>query len=350
MRSTDEYTARLDEARVPYVALDDQLAQGLWRHRSVLRRLADQKGIDLVHAHGYDADYLAAAVRLLFRSRWERIPFVLTAHGYIETTPWNRAKTWLNLAISDRADAVIACSSLTARRLAHRRMRGSVFLVHNGVQIEESTHSEGQAAGIPKPMSRLLDAGPVVGTIGRLSREKRIDVFLSAACLVLEEKPSARFVVVGGGDQRSALERHAAAIGLAGRVVFLGLVRHVDPVLRSLAVLVQPSDAEGTPRSVIEAMARRVPVVTTRAGDMPFMVAEGAAGLLVERGDVRGLARSMLRLLTDPALAARLAEAGQHRAQALFTLDRMAAEVDRVYSRVTRLGPVRERPRGGSLE
>jgi glycosyltransferase involved in cell wall biosynthesis len=97
-------------------------------------------------------------------------------------------------------------------------------------------------------------------------------------------------------------------------------------------IVVQTSDNEGTPVSLIEAQAAGVPVVTTAVGGAASVVAHGRTGFLVDRDDQAGLAEAVLTLLRDPALMARLGAAGSERARAQFGLDRLVADLVTLYS------------------
>ncbi len=92
-------------------------------------------------------------------------------------------------------------------------------------------------------------------------------------------------MIAGDGGQRSELEALAARLGIRDHVVFTGLLRDVTPLYATLDVLVQPSDTEGTPRTVLEAMAHRVPVVATAVGDVTDLLDRGAAGAVTPPGD-----------------------------------------------------------------
>lgn len=174
----------------------------------------------------------------------------------------------------------------------------------------------------------------IVGSVGRLSTEKRVDLFLQAAGFLAASPSDIAFAVVGGGPDRPALERQAQRLGLDRRVRFLGLVRDMEPVYGALDVLVQPSDLEGTPRTVLEAMARGIPVVATAVGDVPFLVRDGYEGLLVRRGDHVALAGALRSVVDDSDLRRRLGGNGRERATLHFSIERMQQQTAAVYSAI----------------
>lgn len=165
-----------------------------------------------------------------------------------------------------------------------------------------------------------FDSGaPVVGVVSNLRPRKDLKTFVRAMAVVLTRHPNARAVVVGqtipdeapyGAEVEAEIER----LGLAGRCVVIGFCDDVPAILARLSVLCLASEHEGMPNVVLEAMTAGLPVVSTRVGGVPEIVADGENGYLVERGDPRDLADAVGRLLADPGLAAKLGDAGRRRA------------------------------------
>ena len=99
------------------------------------------------------------------------------------------------------------------------------------------------------------------------------------------------------------------------------------PVMASLDILVQPSTRETFGRTLVEAMATRKPVIASRVGGMPEVVADQETGLLVPKEDPQSLAAAIVRLLEDPARARKMGEAGRRRVEQLFSLERRTGAV-----------------------
>ena len=304
-RASPDYLQRLRDAQL------ETFAPSLFRPDRY-HGVPAKHGITLVHAHGYEANYLVAAMRAI-SPKWRRLPFVVTAHGWIESTPRLRLHSRLDRYCGRSAQVRIASAGRHARALDGRG--GVVMIIHNGVPAPAGPELNTMRAD--RPTVRTLLGVPVgatvLGSVGRLSPEKRIDLLLSAARRLVPYRPDLHLLVVGGGEQRSHLEAPARRAGMHGRVTFSGLLQDVTPALVAMDILVQPSDTEGTPRSVVEAMAHQVPVVATDVGDVADVVEHGHCGELVPPGDDRVLARAISRLLDDPAYTAELAERAQSR-------------------------------------
>jgi len=118
---------------------------------------------------------------------------------------------------------------------------------------------------------------------------------------------------------------------LQGRVIFTGWRRDLPRIYADLDILVVSSDNEGTPVSVIEAMASGRPVVGTRVGGLPDLIAEGETGYLVPPRSADELATAILRLLQDPEAASRMGQAARAVAQERFTVQRLISDIANLY-------------------
>jgi len=118
--------------------------------------------------------------------------------------------------------------------------------------------------------------------------------------------------------------------------MFTGLLTDMTPVYGALDLLVQPSDTEGTPRTVLEAMAHRVPVVATDVGDVAELLDHGYAGVLIEPNDAEALASAIVHVLDSPARSQKLSERAYTRYQRHFTIEIMRARVHEGYALAVR--------------
>ncbi len=213
---------------------------------------------------------------------------------------------------------------LLKREYAHKSV-----ITYNGLDPMDFEH-------LPERKSET----PTVLFVGGLEPRKGLDDLVRAMKSVAEGIPSARLVVVAkagfrGTEQWSSYESLARNLGLTNRIDFhesvdqetlLGLYSDCD-------VLALPSRNEGWGLALMEAMACGKPVVATRVGGIPELVENGTEGILVDAGDIKGIADSIARLLKDPALRARMGGAGKRRVKE-FSWDSTAKVVLREYERV----------------
>jgi glycosyltransferase involved in cell wall biosynthesis len=172
----------------------------------------------------------------------------------------------------------------------------------------------------------------ILGCVARLDPIKAHDVLIDAFARVVNRgEVDLELRLLGDGPCRPALERQVRAGGLEERVRFLGTVGDVPERLRDLDVFVLTSHREGRPTSIMEAMAAGLPVIATRVGSIPGLVAHQRTGLLVEPRDVEALAQAIESLAVDPGLRLRLAEEARRVAVAELSLESMIAQYASFY-------------------
>ena len=173
----------------------------------------------------------------------------------------------------------------------------------------------------------LLDA-PVFLMIGRLLGAKGVREYATAALRLKARHPQARFQLVGWRDLGpDAVAEAELQAWIKGGLEYLGPFADVRPALRAARFYILPSYREGTPRSVLEAMAMGRPVITTDAPGCRETVVDGETGLLVPPRDAVALETAMEQLLLDPNRAAAMRQAGLKRARARYDVNRVNAQV-----------------------
>lgn len=237
-----------------------------------------------------------------------------------------------------RLSAMIAVSEAVRRAFLAAGVMdpARVLTVPNGV---DTTRVVPERNGLRRRAGLGHDV-PVIGYVGRLSPEKGVPTLLEAARRLRPGAGGGARVFVLGDDPRpggaygAELRRLAGAPGLAGRVHFFGWVEDAEAAAADFDVQVVCSRAEPFGLATLEGMARGRPVVATAAGGSPEIIRDGVDGLLVPPDDPEALARSLDRLLADPALRRRLGEAARRRVAADFSLAAMLDRVEAVYERV----------------
>jgi glycosyltransferase involved in cell wall biosynthesis len=180
----------------------------------------------------------------------------------------------------------------------------------------------------------LDQSAPVLGIVGRLTPPKDHVTFLKAAALIWRKVPKARFLIVGDGPLRTALEVQAHELGLSGVLTFTGMRKDIPDVLAALDVLVFSSLWEGLPVALLEGMAAAKPVVATNVGGIPDVVLPDKTALLVRPSDADALAQACLKLVTDDKLRHTMGHLGLERVRAHYSMHVM---VDRTASLYTKL-------------
>ncbi len=277
------------------------------------RRLASVgPAFDVVHAH-FSNDHAAALVGL--RRRRERPRVVRTVHS-----SRSLEDRLLQGYAHRRTDGLIAVCEAHARVLRERfRVPAERVLATRGAVDCERFRPDGpdlrEELGIPAGQ-------PVVGIVSRIKPGRGHAQLLLAFRGVASAVPEARLVIVGRGEGTGELRYRAGVLGLAGRVVFAGYRAGAElaAAYRTLDVKVLLAEGnDGTCRALLEAMACGRPCVAYRFGAPAEAVVDGATGLLVDEGDVPGLAGALVELLRTPARARALGAAARARVAADFT-------------------------------
>ena len=280
-------------------------------------RALDQRGVDVVHAHGLRMGWLASLVP-------RRKPLVVTVHNVVLDDVAGRAARWqrrLERALPRRVDAVIATSADVARRLGG----GAVVIAPVGPApvVHHPRSAVRRALGVP-------DGVALVVVVARLHRQKGLDTLLDAAPLLT----GVRVVVIGEGPQEARLLARIRNEGLGGVVSLAGPSANAADELAAADVVAVPSIWESGPLVLAEAMELGRPVVTTPVGFAPQLVDDGVTGRVVPVGDAGALAAAVQAMVADPATTARLAAAGRERVEAWLDRDGAIDQVTDVYRAV----------------
>jgi sugar transferase (PEP-CTERM/EpsH1 system associated) len=165
----------------------------------------------------------------------------------------------------------------------------------------------------------------VVGTVGRLQDVKNqaglVDAFIALRALLPQQ--DLRLVLVGDGPLRARLEQQVAGAGLQDVVRLAGARSDIADLMRGFSVFALSSIAEGTPVTLLEAMACGLPIVSSAVGGIPELVQDGVTGALVPALDAPAMAAALARYAADPALAARHGQAGRRRIEDHYSVSAM---------------------------
>ena len=306
-----------------------------------LYRFLRRQRFDVVHVH----TPVASLVGRL--AAWAaRVPLILyTAHGFYFHENMNPRARWLYIQLErlfghltdflftqSREDAVtaVAVGIMPADR---------VEAIGNGVPTRDFADVPTSAVAEMRALFDMPVHSIVVGTIGRLVKEKGYRELMRAANEVLQSFPSTVFVIAGDvltGERDPFVKEIAHAIAvepnLRGAVRLVGFVSNVPAFMNALDVFVLASYREGMPRSVIEAMAAGKPVVATDIRGCREEVVDGVTGFLVPVRDADSLADRIRTLVTSPDLRDSQGRAGQLRAHNQFdessVINRLLSRID----------------------
>jgi glycosyltransferase involved in cell wall biosynthesis len=275
-------------------------APGVWRLARTLRAWRPH----LIHTFLFHAN---VTVRLL-RPWLPGVPLVASLRVAEEGRSWQRwgeTLTW-------RASDVVVAVGEGVRRFAIRHLGVSpkrVVAIPNSVDLN-------RVAAAPLVPRESLDLRPdhrVALFVGRLHRQKGVDLLLRAFAQAVEEVPQLRLVIAGTGPEELPLRALASSLGVSGLVRWLGWRDDVYGLMKSADFLVLPSRWEGFPHVVLEAMAANLPVVSTPVGALLDIVVPGITGLVVRT--VEELSAAMVELASNPEKQHLLRQAARKRVE-----------------------------------
>lgn len=295
-----------------------------------LRRLMREFRPAIVHTHTAKAGMLGRLA-----ARLAGVPVVVhTYHGHVLRGYFGPVKTacfrGMERLLGSLSNALLAVSESVKQDLIGLGVAraSKIRVIPLGLDLEPLARP--LPRGILRREAAIRDDAPLVGMVGRLVAIKDIPTFLAAARLVHDSLPTCHFALVGDGQERALLEERVAKLGLSGVVRFFGWRRDMEAVYGDLDVVVNSSRNEGTPVSLIEALAAGRAVVATRVGGTPDLLGDDR-GLLVPPGDPAALASAILECLRDPAAAAARARAGQRHVLQHHAVSRLIADIDGLY-------------------
>jgi len=272
-------------------------------------------------------------------------PYVMSSvRGVLipERTSWFKRALYTSLyKLAQKRFDVIEALSMAAKRDLCQTFgvpEVKVRVVPIGVDLDELSEDALLPATGQNKLAALEYAGPLVGVACVLSWQKGVVFFIDSIPIVRQQFPTARFVVIGDGDQRGMLEARAAKLGISDRVDFLGWVSPASAAMRYLDIVVLPSTREGMSWTLVEAMALGKPVVASKVGGMVEVVVDGKTGYLVKPRSSTALAEGICKLLADPDRARQIGVEGASIIQQCFTAQRMAREVEQIYEQLLARG------------
>jgi glycosyltransferase involved in cell wall biosynthesis len=304
-------------------------AVAAWRLARIIRAVRP----DVVHTHTAKAGAVGRAAALLAGRR----PVVVhTFHGHVLRGYFGRVGTLvfraIETALARVTDRLVAVSPEVRDELVSLGVApASKFtVIRLGIELEPRVSFDGDPLEVRRRLG--IDADRfVVGWFGRMTAVKRTDDLLTTLARLRERGVDALLLLVGDGDDRERLEQRAHDLGLARACLFLGYQEDVAAWYAVCDAVVLTSASEGTPVTIIEALAAARPVVATAVGGVPDVVDEGETGFLVSPGDTEALAERLEALAHDPARRAAMGEAGRERVLSRYAVERLVGDVDALY-------------------
>jgi glycosyltransferase involved in cell wall biosynthesis len=331
-------------------------ALAVWR----LYRLMRSERPDLVHTHTAKAGTVGRVAGLLYRwltpaafiGKPRQCRFVHTYHGHVFHSYYGPFKTRMFLAIERLlarliTDRIVVVSEQQRREINERfhvGRREQFRVIPLGIDLAPFAGSSQRRLKLRSELG-IADADLLVGIVGRLTEVKNHEMLLDAAAVFKRSTPpaSAKFLIIGDGHRRGELEAHAANLGL-DNVLFLGSRNDPEDCYAALDIVALTSLNEGTPLTLIEAMASERPAISTLVGGVvdlfgacePKRIDEGsyavcARGIGVRSQDVRGFCNGLKFLLNHEAERQAIASRGRAFVEQGYSRERLVSDMLALY-------------------
>ncbi|MEM6284207.1 MAG: glycosyltransferase family 4 protein [Chloroflexota bacterium] len=294
-----------------------------------MRRLIREYQPDVVHTHTAKAGFIGRLA-----ARLEGVPVIVhTFHGHVFRGYFGPLKTRLFISLERMAarwaDTIITLTNSLRRELVEDygiTSKGHITVLPLGLDLHPFVVAKRKSGKFLRGWNLPTDA-PIIGHVGRMAPVKNQRLYFDAAKLVLEQKPDAHVVLIGEGEDSEMLHSYVKEIGIADRVTFTGWQKDTAAVYADLDVKVISSRNEGTPVTLIEALAAGCPVVSTDVGGVRELLDGGVFGRLVPDGDARAMADAILETLDNPPAPETAREAMINR----YGIDRLVRDIDGLY-------------------
>jgi glycosyltransferase involved in cell wall biosynthesis len=292
-----------------------------------IERIFEMRNPDIVQTHNVKSHFL-----MRYSGLWRKYPWIAFHHGYVTTDKkmrlYNQLDRW---SLRRAAHLLTVCGPFRQQLESQGVATSRITVRHNAItafKAPDPADIEAVRRSIPCPAST-----PLLLMVSRLSHEKGHVDLLEALAILKRWGTRFHTVIVGEGYERAAITRVRERLGLVRDVTLTGHKNDVRAYFALAALYLMPSHSEGSPNSLLEAMAAGVPSVASSVGGIPEIMTDGYSGLLTPARNPEALAKAIGRLLADPALGASLA-ANARAETARFTPEAHHAALVEVYQQV----------------
>jgi glycosyltransferase involved in cell wall biosynthesis len=300
-----------------------------WKPAAVAQfiRLIRRGAFQIVHVHSQEAGLVARPLARISGAK----AIVYTPQTIdIRQARWSKAYSFVERMLAILTDVVISVNEADRLRLTQWGIPASkVTTIPNGIDL--GNYSEPPESRNLRQVLRIDAASPIIMQIGRLAPQKNPLAFIDGAQLVLRIVPEAHFVMVGDGPLKEVLEKRINALKLGERIHIFGHHPDADRLAATANVVTLTSLWEGTPYSLLEAMAWSKPVVATNVNGCKEIVLDSKTGFLSPPGDVQLWAKNVALLLSEPLVAKKMGERGRRHVEEQFTLQNMVSKIEELY-------------------
>jgi glycosyltransferase involved in cell wall biosynthesis len=297
-----------------------------WRFLTDVVAGARRHGVNLIQSHTFKANL--AAFMIYRRTQWAWVAF---AHGYTQDRWRARFYNRADQLLMRKPSHVCAVAEPVAQILRTAGRLGPISIIPNAIEGGSAPPSAHERHELRRSFG-LEPQHFVVACVGRLSREKGVDVLLAAVRQLVAHNPETRVLIAGNGPETHVLTREASTASLAARVQFLGWIPRPQQLMAAADLVVLPSRSEGVPNVVLESYEVGTPVLATNVGGVSQIIREGQTGWVVQSDSVSALIDGLRRAVQSRADLRSFGLAGREWVVDRFSIARRMAALGAVYA------------------
>lgn len=305
---------------------------------SKIIKVAMASELDLIHAH-YAIPHAMAAY---MAREIIKIPYVVTLHGSdVHTMGLDPAYKPVVKHTVEKADAVTAVSEFL-KKVAHEKLgiEREIHVIPNFIDISSFSQVEGIRLVVEsgcvslrgeEEAFEICPDDKIILHASNFRPVKRVVELIDIMKIVVDNNPKARLIIAGDGPTRIEVERRIEELKLCSNIHLLGVKSNMQEIMCSADVFALNSTLEGMPLVLLEAMACKLPVITTPAGGIPELVRPGIEGVVTKGFEKEEYAEELIKLLENKPLRNKYAKAGYERVVDKFTAEKIVSMYEKVF-------------------
>lgn len=288
---------------------------------------------DIVHLNSSKAGGIGAlAVRIRNLVSKSNTQAIFTGHGWAfneERNIFSKAIIailhWITILLSHKTIAV--SEKIKNQIKIFPFIKRKIVCIHNGIKpITFLEKSEARERLVPH------DASPLwIGMIAELHKNKGVDFAIEAFATIAQDFPESKLVIIGEGEERKHLEKRVAQLELSQRILLLGFIRDASTYLKAFDIGLCTSRTDTFPYVPLEMGLAGVPVIASWVGGIPEIIVNGESGILNQKGDIDGIARSIVELIQDDEERNTFIKNLEEKVRSEFTFAKMLEKTEAVY-------------------
>jgi glycosyltransferase involved in cell wall biosynthesis len=304
----------------------------LWKPDAIIEflRLAHQEKFDILHVHSQEAGLITRVLTPFTGvKRTIYTPQTIDIHH----VKWHWLYIFFERILSNVTDKIISVNKADRKRLLKWGIPAEkVVIIPNSIDLKQFNDNIDTFA--VRSQLGLNEHNPVVMQVGRLSTQKAPCAFVDGAYIIAQEHPDVQFVMVGDGPLEDKVRGHIKELGMSESIKVVGWYDNAFELISSADIVTLTSRWEGTPFSLLEAMAWSKPVIATKVNGCSEMIIDGITGFLVPPGDINAWSSRVIELLNKPELAKGFGQLGNERVNRFFSKDIMVNQIESLYNQV----------------